>query len=379
MTPDVWPVESLFLVLTRSCNLRCTYCDNRPRPPARMERPTIEAAVQRLWAGGRRDVRLLFTGGEPLLEYPLLRQTIGFARSTRPPGRTVSFDLLTNGTLLREEHIAFLAKHRVSVQISLDGREPAQRLRGARTFARLDALVTRLRERHRAWFQHRVSAAVTLVPETVAHLADSIDYLLGRGFTELAVAPAMGDIHGWQEGLLPLLDDQFARVYRSSLEHYRRTGLVPVTLFREVSSSPQPPSSPLCGIANGNMAVVDVDGQVYGCSTVIGSALAASTGLLRTAANAMRIGHISDRGLPARLPGYRKALGATGLFGRRDGNRSSHGACRDCAYLRYCSVCPLSIALAPGAEDPTQVPDFMCAFNRVALKHRKRFPRQKNV
>ncbi len=374
MTADVWPIKSLFLVLTRSCNLRCTYCDNRPRLPARMEWETIEAAVRRLWAGGERTVRLVFTGGEPLREYRLLEQTIEFARSTRPRGRAVSFELLTNGTLLREECIAYLARRRASVQISLDGREPAQRLRGAWTFARLDALVTRLRQRHRPWFQHRVSAAVTLVPETVAHLADSVDYLLGRGFTDVGMAPATGDIPGWHDGLLPLLDDQIARVYRTSLEHYRRTGRVPVMLFRKGNSPPRLPSSALCGIDKGSAAVVDVDGQVYGCSTVIGSALEASTGLLKKAADAMRIGHISDRDLPARLPGYRKALHATGLFSRRDCNRSSFGACRDCPFLRYCSVCPLSIALAPGASDPTRVPDFICAFNQVALKYRRRFP-----
>jgi len=314
-----------------------------------------------------------------LLEFTLLRRLIDFVRATRPPGRTVSFDLLTNGTLAREEHIGFLAKHRVSVQISFDGIESAQRLRGAGTFARLDALAAHLRLHHRTWLRRRVNVAVVLVPETVAHLADSIDYLLARGFTEIALSPATGNIPGWHAGLFALLDEQFARVYGSVLRYYQRTGLVPVTLFRKASPTSQPPSSAHCGIAEAPMAVVDVDGSVYACPPLVGSALERPEGLLKQASDAMRIGHVADPNLAARLPDYRRALRAVGLFGRRDTLRSSDGACRDCAYLRQCDVCPLSIALAPGASDPRRVPDFICAFNQVALKYRNRFPRQRDM
>jgi sulfatase maturation enzyme AslB (radical SAM superfamily) len=375
---EPWALESLFLVLTSACNLRCTYCYNSRGAPARMEWPTVEAAVARLWASQARDARLLVTGGEPLLEFALLQRLVEHVRATKPPGRTVSFDLLTNGTRLREEQIAFLARHRVSVQISLDGIEPAQRLRGSWTIPRLGALVSYVRDRHRTWFQRRVSAAMILVPETVPYLADSVEDLMRRGFTEITVGPAMGDIPGWHDGLLPLLDEQYARVYGFALRHYRRTGQVPLTVFRKDSSSGEPPSTALCRVESGHMAAVDVDGQVYGCPCVVGSALERPLGLLRAASDAMRIGSICDPNLPGRLPAYRDALASTGLFDRRDGNYSSYGACRDCAHVRHCGVCPLSIALAPGASDPRKVPDFICAYNRVSRKYRRRFPLQRD-
>jgi sulfatase maturation enzyme AslB (radical SAM superfamily) len=376
MRAEPWPLESLFLILTSACNLRCTYCYNSRASAARMAWPTVEAAVARLWASGERDVHLLITGGEPLLEFPLVRRVIEHARATKPRGRAVAFQLLTNGTRLGEEQIAFLARRRVSVQISFDGVESAQRLRGAWTYPRLEALITHVRRRHRGWFERRVSAAATLTPETIPHLADSIEYLTGLGFVDVAVAPAYGDVRGWHDGLIPLLDAQFGRLYRSSLRHYRRTGLVPFAAFRKGAAQRLSPAHALCGVETGHMATVDVDGQVYGCAMVAGSALDRPTGLLRSARDAMRIGTVTDPGLAGGLPGYRDALAATGLFGRRDRNRSSYGACRDCAYLRYCSVCPLSIALAPGASDPRRVPDFICAFARVSMKYRHRFPRQ---
>jgi sulfatase maturation enzyme AslB (radical SAM superfamily) len=338
--------------------------------------PAVEAAVAHLWAGGERDVHLLLTGGEPLLEFTLVRQTVEHVRRTTPRGRRASLHLLTNGTRLGEEEAAFLAKHRVFLQISFDGVEPAQRLRGGWTSSALEALVSRLRARHRHWFQHRVSAAATLVPETIPHLADSVEYLIGLGFSEVAVSPALGDVRGWHDGLVPLLDDQFARLHRWSLQGYRRTGRVPFTAFRRGAPVRLSPAHALCDVRSGHMATVDVDGEVYGCAMVAGSALARPAGFLRSVRDAMRIGPVGDRDLASRLPGYRDALDATGLFGRRDANRSSYGSCGDCPYVRDCSVCPLSIALAPDAAGPARVPDFACAFSRTLAKYRRRFPRQ---
>jgi sulfatase maturation enzyme AslB (radical SAM superfamily) len=371
-----WALTSLFVVATTACNLRCAYCYNPRGAGARMSRPVAEAAVARLWSSAERHVSLIITGGEPLLDFAAVRRIIEFVRRTRPRGRTASISLLTNGTRLGEAQAAYLARRRVAVQISLDGVEAAQRLRGPWTVPRLDAVVSRLRTRHRAWFRNRVSAAVTVVPGTIRHLAASIDCLLDWGFRDISLSPAMGDARGWREDLLPALDEQLARVYRSSLRHYRRTGEVPLSLFRKRRATPYPPSSARCGAELARMAVVDVDGRVYGCPPVIGSAIDRPAGLLASTLEAMRIGHVSDPGLARRLPAYAQALARTGLFGRRDAYRSPFGRCRDCAYLRYCDVCPLSIALAPEAGDPARVPGFACAFKRVSLKYRHRFPRQ---
>ena len=252
-----------------------------------------------------------------------MRRVVEYVRATTPRGRRVDLHLLTNGTRLGEDAIAFLAGHRVSVQISIDGAEAAQRLRGAGTFRQIDSLVSHLRRRHRTWFRNRVNAAVTLVPGTIPLLAASVDYLLNRGFTDITLSPATGDIPGWHDGLLPLLDAQFRLVYRSSLRRYRRTGLVPLSLFRKGTPSPYPPWSARCGVESGRSAVVDVDGQVYGCAPVVGSALDRPAGLLRAASDAMRIGDVIDPGLGGRLPAYRDALAATGLFGPREGGSSS--------------------------------------------------------
>ena len=170
--------------------------------------PIVEAAIRGAVCGRARcaDVRLLMTGGEPLLEFG--RSCGGSSSTCVPRSRAAAarlHDCLTNGTRLGEEQIAFLARHRVT------GADQHRRRRrrpsgsaGAWTIPALDALVSHLREHHRAWFQRSVRAAMTLVPQTIPFLADSVDHLIRRGFTtDRDLGRRQGDVPGWDEGLIP--------------------------------------------------------------------------------------------------------------------------------------------------------------------------------
>jgi sulfatase maturation enzyme AslB (radical SAM superfamily) len=340
-----------------------------------MEWPTVEAAVARLWESPKRQVRLVLTGGEPLLDFAFVKRIVGHVRTTTPSGRSVAIDILTNGTRLGEPVVRYLAEHRVGLQVSFDGVEAAQRLRGASTFETLDSSIRSMRRRHPAWFR-RVSAAVTVVPGTVPHLAASVDYLMAQRFSNILIAPAVRVAPADPGRLLSELTSQFAGIFRSSVLRYQETREVPVSDFREARAAVAPRTAPLCGASTARMAVVDVDGEVYGCPPVARSGALDPPGFLRSTCERMRIGNISDPRIAERLPAYRSALLETGLFGRRDRFHSPYGPCRDCRHVRRCDVCPLAIALAPGGSDPLSVPAFACAFSQVVGRFRARFTRQ---
>jgi len=373
---EAWDLATVDLVVSAACNLRCAYCYQVVKRPGQLPWPAAKAAVALLLKSRSRVRRLVLTGGEPLLAISLVRRIIRHVRAAGPAGRAVSLDLLTNGTLLDDGMAAFFARNRVGLQISMDGVMEAQCLRGAWTFARLDALLDQLRTRQPRWFRQRVSVAVTLVPASISHLAESVEYLLAKGVREIAVSPAIGPSRGWRQARLAELDDQFSRVFRGSLAHYERTGRVPLTIFRKAVDFPASPSQPLCAIANGSKVVVNADGHVYGCPPAIPAMLSRPGALLRRVSAAMHLGTVTDPDLASRLPAYRRALAESGLFGPRGDLTSSAGPCRSCRYLGHCVVCPLSIAHAPGARDPKRVPGFICAFSRISLKYRDRFPSQ---
>ncbi len=369
-----WALSSVDLVLTPACNLRCAYCYQAVRRAGQMRWPVAKASLVRLLESGSRLRHVCLTGGEPLLAAPLVRRIVRHVRAAEPASRPIRVDLLTNGTLLDDRMAAFLAGHDVGLQLSMDGVPAAQTLRGSWTYSRLDGLVDQLATRHPHWFRRRVSVAITLTPPTVRHLAESFEYLLAKDVREISVAAALGPSRGWRSGSLEELDRAFELVFSASLAHYRKTGRVPLTLFRKTVEYPAEPSQPMCGIAGGSKIVVDADGEVYGCHPAIPSFMRRPAPLLRKVAAAMRLGRIADPHPESALPAFRKALDATGLFGPRDRFLSALGPCRTCSYLGRCAVCPLSIAYAPGARSPLRVPDFVCALSRTALKYRDRFP-----
>jgi sulfatase maturation enzyme AslB (radical SAM superfamily) len=371
-----WPLASLALVLTGACNLRCEYCFQSRKRRGRMPWPTARAAISCLQESRRAARRLVLTGGEPLLAFPLIRRIVRIVEPAARRARPIRISVITNGTRMGDEEAAFLAANRVDVQISLDGGAAAQAGRGAETFSQLDVLLDHLRRRHRAWFARHVSVAVTITPANVRHLAGSVEYLLSKRVQAVRFSPAIGVPSGWSGADLKALGAQFRVVADLALAHCRRTGRVPLGVLRPTSARAADPFLPMCGIADGTKAVVDVDGQVYACSPVLPVFGTAAPQLLKRASRAMRLGHIADAHLGQRLSAYREAVRATGLFGPRGGLRGSIGPCRACRYAGGCVVCPLTIAYEPGNADPRRVPDSVCAFNRAALAGRERFQRR---
>jgi MoaA/NifB/PqqE/SkfB family radical SAM enzyme len=364
-------------VVTAACNLRCPYCyqDRRSRRRG-MGWETLRAAVDLLLGSRRDDLLLWFSGGEPLLELPLLRRAVSYGESADPGTRRLRFGLSTNGLLLDDGAADFLAAHRVTTQISFDG-PVAQELRAPGSFPALDGRLRRLRRRHPGWLARDVEVAITVTGANLPRLADSVDYFLERGVRTVSVGPRVTPDPDWTERSFAELDRQLGRVFQASRRFRLRTGRVPVTLFRGdgEAGARGPASEWLCGLGTGQTLAVDVDGSVVGCAMLAGSYQTFPTRLLREAAAALRLGSVRDPGLPGRLAAFPAALAATRLFDGQSRKHSSFGRCRGCRYRRSCAVCPVSIGRIPGNADPDRVPDVACAFNRVALRYRSRFPR----
>ncbi|MFC1679843.1 radical SAM protein, partial [Elusimicrobiota bacterium] len=106
------PVVNLALFLTQSCNLRCSYCygdGGSYGTGGKMTERTAFRAVDWLieQSGKMKRVHLGFFGGEPFLNFPLMRKVVRYTlKKTRAAGKDVDFHATTNGTLLDEEKVA---------------------------------------------------------------------------------------------------------------------------------------------------------------------------------------------------------------------------------------------------------------------------------
>ncbi len=369
------PLKSLDAVLTAACNLKCGYCYQNAKNRSRMDWATLRACVDLLLSSRRRDVLLTFYGGEPLLEFPMVRRAVAYAEARKPKQKRVRYGIVTNGTLFGPDVAAFLDRHRFETRLSFDGNAAAQDLRAKGTFRVLDRLLDFLRTDRPRFFRDDLSVNVTLHSGNLRHLADSIDYFLGKGVHAIILGPLVTHDEEWRRDTIEDLEIQMARAYRSCVRHYWRTGRIPLTVLRgnEAEARRDPFGLSLCGVGSGETLSVNPDGRVCGCVMFADAYQTFPSPDLRRRFGRMEMGDLRDPRFPERYARYPAATRAVRIFDDRHLKRSSYGRCDRCDHVSSCVVCPVSIGHFPGSPDPHRIPDSVCAINLVASKYRKRF------
>lgn len=115
---------TLDLNIIQKCNLRCKYCYvETPGSSSPMNKKTAQKAVDFILAcNGIEGVTISFYGGEPLLNYPVIKSTMEYAsEKAEKKGIPVTYYLTTNGTLLTDDIIHFFTKYKINIEISIDG------------------------------------------------------------------------------------------------------------------------------------------------------------------------------------------------------------------------------------------------------------------
>ncbi|HUY83172.1 MAG TPA: quinohemoprotein amine dehydrogenase maturation protein [Steroidobacteraceae bacterium] len=195
---DAYPLSTIVLNVNTGCNLGCTYCYKEDlQRPARGEKMSFEIAAQSVdllleQAAQRERVGVVFFGGEPLSNVPLIRRVVEHAeRRGAETGKQIDFSLTTNATLLTPQLVDFFDAHRFGLSISIDGPQAIhdrnrRSVGGKGTHAVVERKAAMLIGRYRS---KPVGARVTLAAGTVEVEAIHA-YLRGElGFHEVGYAP----------------------------------------------------------------------------------------------------------------------------------------------------------------------------------------------
>ncbi|MCL2700726.1 MAG: radical SAM protein [Phycisphaerae bacterium] len=180
-------VFELTLMVTAECPLRCTYCYNGPRRAATMDvaagRRGIDRAVASMQPGGR--LELGFFGGEPLLEAPLIRELLDYARAgVSAGGGKVDVSITTNGVVDTPAAWDIMLDAGVRMAVSCDGAAAThdrhrKLASGAGSHTLATATLARLLREGRP-----PTAVMVTRPDTVADLPAGLEAIrdLGVGF-----------------------------------------------------------------------------------------------------------------------------------------------------------------------------------------------------
>ncbi|MEI8355306.1 MAG: radical SAM protein [Deltaproteobacteria bacterium] len=167
-------LSKLVLGLTHQCNLRCRYCiyggsvpGERTHEQAAMSLETARRVLEQLRARSQVPRSVIFYGGEPLLNWDVLRF---FVETFDLPGGAERIAMATNGLLLDDpDRLSFLVAHRVLLNVSLDG-PGHDRMRvtpsGEGTLARLLKVLGTIRQAHPDYYSESVGFVATVTPFT---------------------------------------------------------------------------------------------------------------------------------------------------------------------------------------------------------------------
>jgi uncharacterized protein len=199
----------IVLNLTRSCNLRCSYCfseadpSNLEKMPFNMVRRIIIDSIE--LPNDRLDV--LFAGGEPLLQFDTIARASEHISNAKPE-KPVRLQIQTNATLLTREHVEFFKGYDIHVGVSLDGDENCHNVfrtyaNGSGTFRDTVRGIELLKEAGL-----RVGCLVVLTQANIEHLDRIVDFFLSIGITRFALNPFFPAGRGKHQRNLGVTPDQ---------------------------------------------------------------------------------------------------------------------------------------------------------------------------
>ncbi|MBI5788796.1 MAG: SPASM domain-containing protein [Candidatus Schekmanbacteria bacterium] len=114
-----------YLFVSQECNLKCLYCygdgGSYKKGQMLMGEVTLKNFFERCITERNVAYDILFFGGEPLLNLPLLKKAVEMGNQKKTDGFQITFNMVTNGTVFSPEISQFMADHINSVTISLDG------------------------------------------------------------------------------------------------------------------------------------------------------------------------------------------------------------------------------------------------------------------
>lgn len=123
-------VKALCLHIAHDCNLKCKYCfaeegeyhGRRALMSYEVGKKALDFLVAN--SGSRVNLEVDFFGGEPLMNWQVVKDLVAYGRSLeKPHNKKFRFTLTTNGVLLNDDIIEFANKEMANIVLSVDGRK----------------------------------------------------------------------------------------------------------------------------------------------------------------------------------------------------------------------------------------------------------------
>lgn len=227
-------VKALCLNVAHDCNLRCDYCfastgdfkGARELMPLDVAKSAVDFLLQN--SKHRRQLEIDFFGGEPLMNWDVVRQTVEYAKAEAAKlGKVFRFTITTNGLGLTPAIEESINEHMYNVVLSIDGRkEVNDRIR--RTVSNNGSVYEIIIPRFQRLVQNRGDKSYFVRGTFTAHNLDfsqDVEHLHDLGFDQISMEPVVADPteeYALREDHLPRVLQEYERLAELYLERQRQ-------------------------------------------------------------------------------------------------------------------------------------------------------------
>lgn len=217
------------LVITLRCNETCVYCHasraDMDRVDTDMTPEVAERSIDLALRSTSPRITIEFQGGEPLVAFPMVKHAIEYAlERNRAYGKELEFTMVSNLSLLDDEKLDYLVKHKVQLCTSIDGPEKLHNkqriLAGDNAYQKAAAGIKRVNQRYQDMgldpILYHVEALLTITRSTLSMPKEIVDTYVALGCRTIFLRPV--DPFGFAEKT----HDKIEYERREYLDFYRK-------------------------------------------------------------------------------------------------------------------------------------------------------------
>lgn len=194
-------VKALCLHIAHDCNLACRYCfagegeykGDRSLMSYEVGKQALDFLVAN--SGSRRNLEVDFFGGEPLLNWEVVKKLVAYGRQIeQTKDKHFRFTLTTNGVLLNDEIIAFVNQEMDNIVLSIDGRKEVHN--HMRPFKNGTGSYDLILEKFKQVAESRKQTKYYVRGTFTHHNLDFVEdvlHLADEGFEQISVEPVVAD------------------------------------------------------------------------------------------------------------------------------------------------------------------------------------------
>lgn len=276
------PVKAMCLLVAMDCNLRCEYCfastGDYGHGRMIMDFTTGKKALDFLLenSGDRENLEVDFFGGEPLMNFDVVKQLVEYGRSKEKEyNKKFRFTMTTNGVLLDDEKMEYLNKEMSNIVLSIDGRKEVndrvrRRVDGTGCYDKILPAFKKVKDL-RGEQSYYVRGTFT---KYNLDFSNDVFHLFDEGFDQISIEPVVCESkekYAITEADLPRVFSEYERLAQRMLINEKKGKKF--NFFHFMLDLDQGPCAikRLRGCSSGNEYVaVTTEGDIYPCHQFVG-------------------------------------------------------------------------------------------------------------